>query len=237
MLLASLGLAGSVVAGPVPWTEGEELRYVIHWGVFAAAEATAKIDRDGADWRAGLTLKSRGVVETFFPMRSVFAAWFAGGSLRARKFEAERMENGHRRSQLIVLDPMKRAGRYTDRVTSSSENFVLPSAETQTLLSLLYVARTVAWAPAVQREWDVCDRSRVKRVRVVHAGEGRAPGRAGHCLVLKAEEVANAEGRVPKRPLHARIWVNPDGMVPEAVDLSFVYGTFNLRRLRDAADP
>jgi hypothetical protein len=233
MLVSGAAWAGA--AAVVPWKEGERLRYEIYWGVVMAAEAEARVKRVGNYWHAGLDLRTRGMVEAFFPMQSTFAGRFGANTLRARRFEAERQENKRRRSQLILLNPEAKSAAYTDRVSGETVRFALPDEETQTLLTLVYAARAVPWARGVERTWDVCDRDRLKRVRARCVGEeARSAGKgakATKLLVIQAEEVANAAGRVPQRPLRARIWLNPQGMVPEAVDLTFIYGTFNLRRV------
>jgi hypothetical protein len=238
LLLWTMLVCGAAWAGAatvVPWKEGERLRYEIYWGIVMAAEAEAQVKRVGNFWDTELELRTRGLVEAFFPMRSTFAGRMSVNTLRARRFEAERLENKRRRSQLILLNPEAKSAAYTDRVSGQTVRFVLPDEETQTLLTLLYAARAVPWARGVERTWDVCDRDQLKRVRLRCVGEEeRSLGKgakAKKLLVIQAEEVANAAGRAPRRPLRARVWLNPQGMVPEAVDLSFIYGTFNLRRV------
>lgn len=220
-------------AKAVPWKDGERLRYEVYWGVFMAAEAELSVGRQNEQWRASLELGTRGVVDTFYPVRASFSGWFYAQNLRARRFEAERMENGRRRSHLILMNAERKSAAFTDRVRGVTTRFALPDEETQTVLTLLYVARSVEWRRGLEHTWDVCDRDQLKRVRVRCTGEEPWPrGKRGaaRVLVLQAEEIANATGHPPRRPLRARIWVQPQGMVPEAVDLQFIYGTFNLRR-------
>jgi|GEM_PF-1176302 len=235
ILLLGTAAVGGARAASAPWKDGERLKYEIYWGVVIAAEAESRVVREGGYWKAGLELKTVGMVEAFFPMKSSFKGVFGVQTLRARRFEAERQENKNRRSQLILMNPEAKSAAYTDRVSGETVRFALPDEDTQTLLSLLYAARTVPWARGVERTWDVCDRDRLKRVKARCVGEEtRFAGKgvkSPKLLVLEAEETANAAGREPNRPLRAKIWVNPQGMVPEAVDLQFIYGTFNLRRV------
>ena len=222
-------------AAVVPWKTGEKLKYEIYWGVLMAAEAEVEVERQGDFWNAELNLRTRGMAEALFPMKSTFRGRMGVNTLRARRFEAERQENKRRRSQLILLNPEAKSAAYTDRVTGETVRFALPDEETQTLLTLLYVSRAVPWAQGIERTWDVCDRDRLKRVRVWCTGEEirslTKGSRKSKLLVIQVEEVANFAGKTPRRPLRARIWLNPQGMVPEIVDLSFIYGTFKLRRV------
>jgi hypothetical protein len=234
-ILLGMGLMASVRSeDAVPWVDGERLRYEVHWGMVVAAQADMLMQRDEDTWKVTLDLKSRGMVETLYPIRSHFETWFGQSGLQARRYEAVRAEGKKQRNQLILLNTNTLSGVYEDRIKGTKKKFTFTNPETQTLLSLMAVARTVDWKPGVVREWDVCDRYRIKRVRMEGREEAMLPDAArdaAPCVVLQINELADAEGKVPERPLKARLWVRQADRVPERVDLQFGYGTFRLRRV------
>lgn len=217
-----------------PWPDGERLRYRISWGIIPAAEADFQAGKKREVWHLALDLRSVGLVAELYPLESRFTGTLMDEVWLARRFEVDRRENGRHRSQVISMNPLRKSAAFTDRISGETVRFSLPSEDCQHLLSVLYTARTVMWKPGVERFWDVCDRDRLKRVRVRCMGMERGPGARPDTplrLVLNAEEVPNALGQAPRKPMRARIWLNPVGMVPEAADLQAIFGTFHLRRI------
>lgn len=212
-------------------TGGERLRYEVHWGMLVAAEVVLEATREGGEGQAALELKSRGMVESLYRIRTKARAAWEADSGAPRWFEAERDENSKKRSQRTTFAADGRSGVYHDRLRAQTKRFDVPEGGAQTLLGVIYAARRIDWVPGTERVWVVCDRYKLKRVRVRVVAEGaEAAGKSG-LRVLVVDELADAEGRTPKRPLHARIWIHPQGNVPELVDLRFGYGTFRMRRV------
>ncbi|NDD82172.1 MAG: DUF3108 domain-containing protein, partial [Verrucomicrobia bacterium] len=66
-----------ICAQSLPWHEGEQLTYLIEWGLIPAAEgtftATSEPGKEGIQ-RFDLYLRSRGPIEAFYPIRSRFTS-------------------------------------------------------------------------------------------------------------------------------------------------------------------
>lgn len=229
-----LGACVCRVGAEVPWSGGEALKFQVHWGVLLAAEAEIRVSPIEPGWEAVLQLDARGVVRTLYPIRSRFVSRFGPSAGQSFGLEAVRSEGGREKHQRLVLDPEQRTGHYTDVLNRKERRFALPDGSCQDVLSLLYAARMVSWEQGMQREWDVGEREKLKRVRLTAEGEESIPGIDGMpraCWILRAEEQPDRKGRPPKDPHLLRAWVEQDGLRPLRADLQAPYGTFRLTRV------
>lgn len=232
-ILFFLPLSG--LRATVPWADADTEIYEVHWGLVVAAEAKLTVGKVPRGWETVLELRSRGMVETLYPIRSRFVSQFDPGAERSFGLEEVRHEGGKDKHHRLVLDPELRQGRYEPNVAEGNPRiFDLPHGECQDVLSMLYATRTVAWGPGVAREWDVCENKRVKRVRMSYVKDETIEDAAGKdriCRVLGVEELPDREGRVPKKPLQVKVWVDKSSSQPLRADLRAVFGTFRLTRV------
>jgi len=219
----------------VPWADADTEVYEVHWGLVVAAEAKLTVGKVPSGWQAVLELRSRGMVETLYPIRSRFVSQFDPGAKKSFGLEEVRHEGGKDKHHRLVLDPDQLQGRYEANVAEKNPKvFELPHGECQDVLSMLYAARTVAWGPGVAKEWDVCENKRVKRVRMNYLKEetiADAAGKGRICRVLGVEELPDREGKAPKKPLQVKVWVDKSSSQPLRADLHAVFGTFRLTRV------
>jgi len=218
----------------VPWGDGEKLVYEVHWGMVVAAEAEMSVERTAEGWAAVLELRSRGMVDSLYPIESRFVSRFDPGATRSYGLEGIRNEGGKAKHHRLILQPEQKRGTFENVIEKSLQNLELPTETCQDVFSTIYAARTVAWGPGVVRQWDVCEKQRLKRIRLKWEKDETIRDQKGAkraCWVLQADELPDRQGKEPKKPLRVKVWVEKSNRQPLRADLRAVFGTFRLTRV------
>jgi len=235
MLLMMLGgCLHSAAGAAVPWGDGEKLVYEVHWGMVVAAEAKMSVASSPRGWEAVLELRSRGMVDSLYPIESRFVSGFDPGATKSFGLEGIRNEGGKAKHHRLILKPEQKRGTFENVIEKSVQNLELPTENCQDVFSTIFAARTVAWGPGVVREWDVCEKHRLKRIRLKWEKDDtiRGPdGKKRDCWVLDVEELPDRQGKAPKKPLRVKVWVEKGNRQPLRADLRAVFGTFRLTRV------
>lgn len=233
---------------PLPWENkrgGERLIYEIHWGMFHAAElqlVTKPVELEKTSdqgevsekgWRFHATVKTRGVPESIYPIRSSMSSLTLLGPWRSQKFLAKRDENGRKKKEWTVVNYTSGGALFQDLRNKTEEPFKVPSKlpdqRFEDLVSMIYGVRMHDWYRSKRREVVAVERHEIKRGTVKReAIEDRKVGKWGKRKVFNLYAL---EKKTSKRePMKCRVFMTTDGKrLPLRADLNFAYGTFALR--------
>lgn len=130
-----------------PFQIGEKLSYQATWGPFVAADLTFEVApySSSSMWRFTGTSRSRGVVETFYPIKSlvesrVFKNPFVGFSYYENRKEGTR--HLHRYTELDFKTEM---GTWDNYVSGDRKKLKLKEGSAVDLYSAVYYARSLSW--------------------------------------------------------------------------------------------
>lgn len=236
LLLALLPLhsrAESVTT--LPWHEGEKLVYLIQWGPLEAAEAifSAQKDpqRDDAQ-RFELSLRSRGAVEAFFPIRSRFSSLTQLRPWRSLEYRQDRSEGGSLWNRKTIPDYSVKLGRFFPGPDKPEENFDLPDGPAEDFGSMLYHVRAHPWKAGESIQWNVLENkeplfakmtcNRIDQIEL----EDEKPRRLIEILGEPIGASRRHEGWM-------KLWMTDDPRrIPVMAKLKFRYGTFDILLIR-----
>jgi len=216
-------------AGDTCWQDGEKLSYEVHWGPVIAAEALFTARREDEKWIMNLDLKSRGVVETFNPIRSSFTSTLATVPWQSLAFEEDRSEGKKKKKNRTVVEYPSRKAHYDDFLASSGEDFTVPQDQMDDAGSLLYAMRGQDWRKDREKIFVVYDGPKIKYgharyVKETEEAVGKWPKQK--LLVVEAWP-ENKKGERKKGLL--RLWITDDAnRVPLKADLEAKFGTFEI---------
>jgi hypothetical protein len=213
----------------IPWKNGEELTYEVHWGLFIAAEAVFTAKENGPAWVMRLDLKSRGVVDTFNPIQSRFTSKMQTEPWRSLQFEEDRSEADERKKNRTVVLGESLKGRYEDLLEKKVTEFSLPQARMDDLGSLLYAMRVQDWRREKIRLFTVYDGPKIKYggarlVRETTEAVGEWPRQK---LLLIEAWPEDEKGKRKKGSL--KLWITDDERrLPLRADFVARFGTFEI---------
>lgn len=221
-----------------PWKSGDMLAYEIHWGLLVAAEATFHGEKKPGGWSLTLDLKSRGVVETTFPIRSTFTSLSDPEIRRSLAFSEDRKEGEDREKNTISRDYLKKESTYRDLLKNESKVLPLKEESVQDMISMLFCIRQHPWEKEPVWTFVLQDRLKIKYGKARLAGREQIRDAAGELrdiFLIEAVEL-NKKGE-PKNNGWLRIWITADKeRLPLKARIKFKYGSFSIR-LKAPEDP
>jgi len=224
---------GSVLKAqePLTWKSGEKLTYEIHWGILVAAEATFSGEKIKEGFSFRLDLKSRGMVETTFPIRSVFSSRTDAKIMRSLAFSEDRKEGEDREKNTISRDYRKKEATYEDLLKGESRVLPLGDDSVQDMISMLFCIRRHPWEKEPVWNFVLQDRLKTKYGKANFVRKERIPDTAGvlrETFLIEAQEL-DKEGK-PKNNGWLKIWMTADAdKLPLAARIKFKYGSFSIR--------
>jgi hypothetical protein len=242
MLWITLSLAlpfGVEPAAGAPWKSGEHLTFEIRWGIVLAAEADFLAEKNGDLWRMSAYVRSRGIVESMYPIRSRFSSLIQPSPWRPLEFEADRKEGKcdgqwrNNKQQIIWFDYASSKGRFQDRRNGRDIQFDLPSGGLQDLLSMLYGVRQHDWGQASQISFNVAGRDKMDKgqARLVKKAAMSIDGWPCQNLALvEAWQVRDSKDIEKDGPgVTAQVWVTDDyRRLPLQARARFNFGTISI---------
>ncbi|MEO0453335.1 MAG: DUF3108 domain-containing protein [Verrucomicrobiota bacterium] len=217
-----------------PWRDGEQLRYEIHWGMFVAAEVnfTAKSQShdDLPSWSFQLDLKSRGVVDSLYPMQSSFLSAQQSAPWRSVLFTAHRNENKREKKYRTEINYVSQEGSFENKTDQTSEQFAFEEAALDDLLSSLYTLRRHPWEEEKTCKLTLYEDRSLKQAeaRLIElTNEKDENGRRHPCFLIEAREQGELEEG--KRRVVSRIWITRDARrIPLRAECQVRFGTFRM---------
>jgi hypothetical protein len=230
ILFLLFGAASHVPARELPWVAGETLTYEIHWGLFIAAEATFKADRnEQEDWTFRMQLHSRGVVDTLYPIDSAFTSTLTPQPWRSVGFQAKRNEGGKDKAYRVDISYPEKSGTFTNILEKANSDFDVPHDAVDDLLSMLYTLRRHPWDTARDCAFRVYEDRKVKEGKVVRIKKTKLKDDQGNerdCWLLEGREVGDIGD---KRRVVSRIWLTADERrIPLRAECQARFGTFRM---------
>jgi len=222
-------MAGSAHAEivSVPWPSGEKLTYEIRWSAVSAAEAVFRAFDRGDKWEFQMELKSRGMIETAYPINDWFWSLQEKTPWRSIEYGEDRSEGKKRVKEQTRVD-YKVGQAVRERWTQDKvDKFPVTAQTLDDIGSMLYSLRRGSWALHDKRTLGVYESSSVKGGEV-------------ECVAMEDK----ALGMWPKQPLiklhgeptggeHKKgavvIWMTNDARrLPLRAYLIFKYGAFTI---------
>lgn len=217
---------------PIPWRDGEKLHYEIDFAMLTAATGVFSAQRKKKVDHLQLDLKTAGIAETLYPIRSKFWSRTQLSPWRSLEYGEERDENGdfeHEKTTVDYQTGKATRERYTDEKTEVYE--VGEKAYLTDLVSMSYGLRSGPWRRGQRRAFSINEGGKLKQAEAI-------------CEEIEEMEVAGW----PKQRL-MRIHVEPKGdyegkgfldfyitddarRLPLLAKLKFAYGTAMIRLVK-----
>ena len=145
----------------LPFQPGEELVFRIKWSFIPAATAVLKvlppelIDGKPAH-HFSLTVKSRGIIDVFYKVRSHIDGWTDIALNRSLLYKKRQAEGRHRRHVVVTFDWPNNIVRYYDYIKSKARSATLLPGALDPLSSVYYI-RTLPIDSDSEIIYPVCD--------------------------------------------------------------------------------
>lgn len=234
-ILTLLSVVPLLPGREVPWTKGETLTYEIHWGLFVAAEADFLVETDEQNqWNFRLHLKSRGLVNTLYPMDSTFLSKQTPQPWRSVGFHAQRNEGGKDKAYRVEISYPEQTGTFTNLLEEGESRFEVPHEAVDDLLSMLYTLRRHPWETGEECRFHVYEDRKLKEGKVVRIKKTKLEDRTGRkreCWLLEGQEVGDIGS---KRRVLSKIWLTADERrIPLRAECQARFGTFRMTLIRE----
>jgi hypothetical protein len=213
----------------VPWVNGETLIYEVKWGVLNAAEGMFRAEDKDDRWRFSLNLKTVGVVDALYRVRSQFVSIQQKNPWRSIGYYENRKENNRERMTQSIVDYRKAMGIFLNKVSGEKRIFGFQDRVLDDLGSVLYGARLVDWQRAQKKRVRVYEKGEVKTGWIQYKGcvEKSVVGWPKQRLLWLYGEPDPDDGG--KRRGHVKMWIADDQRkIPLYARVKFRFGSFDV---------
>lgn len=225
----------SIQAHPLPWPEGEKLTYLVEWGLIPAAEgtftATTEPGKEGVQ-RFDLSLRSRGPIEAFYPIRSRFSSLTQLKPWRSLEYRQDRNEGGNIRNRKTVPEYAVKLGRFWPAPGKPEENFDLSEGPYEDFGSMLYHVRIYPWKKGESVTWNILENKEplFGKMTCTDIGEIELEDEKSRRLIqLHCEPTGGSR----RHQGWLKLWITDDERrLPIHAHLKFQYGTFKIHLIR-----
>ena len=147
-----------------PFQIGETLTYQAAWGPFIAADLTLEVVPYSQEekWRFKGECRSRGVVETFYPVKSQVESRAFKNPFIGFSFYENRKEGSRRLHRYTELDFKTERGIWVNYVSGDKKKLKLNQGAAIDLFSAVYYARSLSWTT-----------NQTRKVRIYYNGKYR----------------------------------------------------------------
>jgi hypothetical protein len=199
--------------------------------MLVAAEGTFTAEKRPGLWNFKLDLKSRGIVETTFPIRSLFSSRIQEEPWRSLRFLEDRQEGSQKKKRSTSLNYQRREGVYEDAVSREKNVFSIKSNSLEDMGSMLYALRRHPWEKVPEWRFEVQDRWKTKvgvaRVIRKEKVEGNA-GQEREAWMIEVREL-DQEGNIRKNRW-LNLWISSDvKRIPLIARARLAFGTFTIK--------
>lgn len=211
---------------------GEELKYVLHYGIFNAGEATLKVKKsveNASNDRPQLYVegigKTTGTFSWFFDAYDVYASTIDADGVFPYKFKRRVNEGGYKISQDYIFNHQLEIVR-----TQADTSYSVPRY-TQDIMSAFYYARTLNFDTAkigdVYRFNSFVD-NEVFPIRIKYLGKSTVSIRNGKYKVLKFSPVVQ-EGVIFESDDDLLVYISDDhNRIPILVEAKILIGSIKM---------
>lgn len=149
-----------------PFQVGEKLTYQASWGPFVAADLTFEVAPATRSnlWRFLGFCQSRGVVETFYPVRSRVESRVLKSPFVTESFFEDRKEGSRRYLRYTELDFQTKRGSWMNYETGKNKKLKLSEGPAVDLFSAVYYARTLNWVSDQTRHLQVFHNGKYRKL-------------------------------------------------------------------------
>ncbi len=214
----------------VPWVNGEMLIYEIKWGLIHAAEGMFRVEDKRDRWKFSLNLKTVGVVDSLYPIRSQFVSILQKHPWRSMGYYENRDENKRVRRTRSMVDYQKAMGVFLDEISGERKVFEFKDKILDDIGSVLYGARLIDWRKTPQKKVRVYEKGQVKTGWIRSYGcveESIAGWPKQRLWRLYGETETSQQGT--KRRGHVRMWLTDDiRRIPLYARVKLRFGSFDV---------
>jgi len=217
----------STALNPLPWSDGENLTYIVSWNGLDAAIGAFSAHDKGDHWEFDLALASRGTVDSIYPFKGYFWSLMNKVAWRSTEYGEWRFEPHRAIKERTQIDYAQHQG--TREVWSEGKTKTFPIVEeaVDDIGTMLYRVRAAPLKPGDTHTLYVYESDSEKQGEVVcEARETRAFGiwPAQPLLRVKATPTVGTHRRG-----HLVMWMTDDARhLPIHAELEFRYGTFDI---------
>ncbi|MBX7158284.1 MAG: DUF3108 domain-containing protein [Verrucomicrobiae bacterium] len=140
-----------------PFQVGEKLTYQATWGPFVAADLTFEVASpfQPDQWRFQGFCRSRGLVETFYPIESRVESRALKSPFVTTSFYENRKEGTRRLHRYMELDFQNKWGLWYNYISGDIKKLKLKEGSAVDLFSAVYYARSLNWTKDQTRQINV----------------------------------------------------------------------------------
>jgi hypothetical protein len=211
----------------VPWVDNEILIYEIKWGLIHAAEGMFRVEDRRDRWKFSLNLKTVGIVDSIYPIRSQFVSIQQKHPWRSMAYYENRNENRKVRRTRSVIDYARAAGVFLNEVSGERKVFDFKDRLLDDIGSAIYGSRLVDWNKTQQKKIRIHEKGEVKTGWIrsygcVQESVAGWPKQRLWRLYAEPEKGEMQKGNV-------RVWLTDDKRrIPLYARVKFRYGTFDI---------
>ena len=224
--------------GPVPFGDGETLKFTASYGVFSVGEATMQVDLDGTfDGKPAIHLTSgsatgRTFSKMFYAFSGTGESWIDPTGLYSVGFVTDQSQRGMQDVQEWEFDYERgvamrdREKRLVGGATRSSEKeYTLAKTHVQDSMSMIYFIRAFPLKVGSKLESNVFESKKVWTLTVNVVGREKIKTKAGTFDALKVKpEVSTLEGKKQNKGQMV-VWLTDDERkMPIRIDAATGYG-------------
>lgn len=233
--LASLSLFWSLAAPFSAWAAHplpvpEKLEYEVHWSGIKAGSAVQEVTPHNGELHLVYTVRSSGLVNTFFPIddrsESVLTRGSGAESFGMPRLFRERINEGKTHTNKEALFDLQQLKVETKDFLKHTEKTDSITPKTFDTLSCIYFIRSAELEPGKPVHMEVYDLKRLwnAEVRVVRREELRTP--VGKFKTIVVRPVLTAEGQQPRTD-YMTVWLSDDSRrIPVKLVVKLKVGEF-----------
>lgn len=165
LLLSLLGFGSFIfVLKSAPFQLGEKLIYQASWGPFIAADLSFEVApyKQNDMWRFTGLCRSRGVVETFYPIKSSVESRAFKDPFFSFSYYENRKEGSRQLHRYTELDFKMKRGLWANYISGDRKKLKLKEGTAVDLFSAVYYARSLNWT-----------NNQTRKVQIFHNGKYR----------------------------------------------------------------
>jgi hypothetical protein len=215
-----------------PFQVGEELHYVIRWGIIPAGKGTLTIsDSDGKNgvYHIVTTARSNAFVDTFYKVRNKIETFFDLKNDTSVRYKKIQREGTHRRNVDLIFDHHKNEATLIKN--GKIDNELKVPAQIHDPLSAIYYLRTVKDLESGPVVLNVTDGKKNYQVTIHTLGRENVETPLGYFKTIKVEPVVKDMELIfdKKKDGKVFIWLTDDEKkVPVKMKSELAFGSIQV---------
>jgi hypothetical protein len=238
--------SGSLPPAPLPFQRGETFHYNISWKIFDAGIATMTLtdrfrNQEEEVYRISATVRSTGIVSTFFPVSDTFESYLQIQELCSRRIVKYVREGWRYRDTLLTFDPKNRKAVLEEKIPNAPQapvkHLETPIPEcVQDVISALYAARIRQFQVGEKFRFPINDGGTTYDVEVEVQAEEQLKTPAGTFETYRLEP--QVFGGLFKKKGRMFVWFSKDqAKIPVQIKARILVGTITATLARIEKGP